>query len=74
MSPTPANPQSHLKLDPTHDVMFECDLCDFVAYGPTALEDHIREAHSVPAASVGGIGIHEANAEPYRRKRDRDSG
>ena len=67
----PPNPQSPLRLHPSFDAVFSCDLCEFVASGPTPLEEHVRAVHSVPVGSVAGVPVHAANAEPKRCGRPR---
>ena len=51
-------PQEYLvKQAKGRDVMFRCDLCDFIGYGPKELEDHILSDHAVPLDQANGVPL-----------------
>lgn len=49
------DPSEFHKFSGGYDVAFPCDLCEFVARGPGALEQHVLEAHAVPAEQSSGV-------------------
>lgn len=56
------------------DVMFRCDLCDFIAYGPDDLEAHVLSDHAVPVDQANGVPLSAVTgAVPVKKHRRKSS-